>query len=274
MQGIYLEELGLKFVKTCLSTYLGELYFFGIFIACIILFITHTNKTQKYISIYTFFLFSTIFNPFLVKIVFGYFGMDEVYYRFFWLLPINIIVAYLGTYCISKFSGYAKKAIMAMAIFCIVLLMGNPSISPSTLLTMPDNLYKVSDEILEISECIHQSSDEKNPSVAVAPDLIMTIRQYDASLQLTLYRDIVLCWQGMSLFQEWATNDLYQLQKPIMDVIYGGDTSNPEAFQQSMASTSTQYLVFSKDIDIQAFLQELGAQYIAETTSYVIYKYY
>lgn len=95
MQGIYLEELGLNFVKTCFTTYNGNIFLIGIFFAAVLLFLFKSKNVEQYISIYTIFLFLTIFNPIPAQIVFGYFGMDEVYYRFFWLLPINIVIAYL-----------------------------------------------------------------------------------------------------------------------------------------------------------------------------------
>lgn len=272
MQGIYLKELGLNFVKVCLTTYLGQVYFFGFFIAGIFLFIIQKKRAEQYISIYTLFLFVTIFNPFLIKTVYAYFNQDEVYYRFFWLLPVNIIVAYLGTYCIGKNTGYVRKGLMAILILCIILFMGSPAVSPSAFVNIPDNLYKVSDEVLEISEYIRQDTEEKNPRVAVASDLLMVLRQYDASLNFTLNRDFALCWQGAPLFQGHSVNKQYEIQKPIMDVIYGGDTSNPNSFKQAIASTSTQYLIYSKSIDIQSFLQDMGAQYIAETDNYVIFR--
>ena len=104
MQDVYLEQLGLHFVKTCLTTYLGKVYFFGIFIASIFLFSLYKKNKLRYFTLYTLFLFCTIFNPFLVKLIFGYFDQDEVYYRFFWLLPINIIVSFLFVVFIDSIS--------------------------------------------------------------------------------------------------------------------------------------------------------------------------
>ena len=73
-------------------------------------------------------------------------------------------------------------------------------------------------------------------------------------------------------FQYLLANSYYSSEKSIMDVIYGGDYSNPEAFSTSIAETATQYLVFSKTVDIQPFLQSMNYQYIAETANYIIYR--
>ena len=272
MQEIYLDELGLNFVKTCLQTYLGQVYFFGIFIACIFLFIIQKKSSLKQVSYYVLFLFVTIFNPFLVKWFFGYFHQDEVYYRFFWLLPINLIAAYLMVYVLFKIRGILKKLIVCFLFGCCILFMGSPVVYPSTLMNIPDNLYKVPDDVLEISEYLHQTSDLENPRAAVSSDLLMTIRQYDPSIVLTLERNRVLCWQGSPLFQDLVENAGYQAQRPIMDVIYAGDVSNSTAFLNAIDITQTQYLVYSKSVNISSFLTNLGYQYISETENYYIYK--
>ena len=272
MQDVYLEQLGLHFVKTCLTTYLGKVYFFGIFIASIFLFSLYKKNKLRYFTLYTLFLFCTIFNPFLVKLIFGYFDQDEVYYSFFWLLPINIIVSFLFVVFIDSISGYLKKFFLTLSLVCVILFLGTPVINFSSFLSLPDNLYKVPDETLEISEYIHQDATIESPRVAIAPDLLMTIRQYDASLTLTLERDRVLCWQGAPAFQDLQDDYWFQLQKPIMDVIYGGDTSNSDAFSNAIVSTGTHYVVYSKTVDIQDFLSSLGARYVAETDNYIIFR--
>ena len=272
MQGIYLNDLGLKFVKTCFTNYWGQIYFFGVFVVAVLWFFLAQKHRLKYFSLYTFFLFLTIYNPVLVKIFFKYFNQDSVYYRFFWLLPVNLVITYLIVHSISCISNCVKRAITLCVIICMIVLLGSPVKYFSSLLNVPDNLYKVSDDLLEVSEYIHQDTDTPNPRVAVSADLLMTIRQYDPTITLTTVRDYALCWQGLPDFQYLLANSYYSSEKSIMDVIYGGDYSNPEAFSTSIAETATQYLVFSKTVDIQPFLQSMNYQYIAETANYIIYR--
>lgn len=272
MQGIYINELGIHFVKTCFSLYWENIYFFGIFITGIFLFLTKKNIFKKYISVYTLFLFATIYNPILIYLVYAHFNQDEVYYRFFWLLPVNIVIAYMGTLCIEKTSGYPAKTGLAVIILCAVLLLGKSGINTTEFFKIPDNLFKVSDEALELSEYIHGNATDENPRIAISSDLLMIIRQYDASLLLTLDRDYVLCWLGSPLFQGLSANNNYTAQKEIMDVIYGGNVSNPDEFREALKSTSTQYIIFHKSVNIQDFLQIEGYQYVAETENYLVYR--
>lgn len=271
MQGIYLKDYGLQFVKTCFSLYADKLLFVGIFFACILFLLTRHKNTEKQIATYILFLFVTIFNPILVNIFFRFVDMDEVYYRFFWLLPINFLIAY---FCISlsdSVSGIWKK--IGFYAICISLIgfLGVPVISKDSLTNLPDNLYKVSDEVLEISEYIHQNSEEDAPTVAIDSSLLMVIRQYDPSLMLSTLRDFSLCWNGSPQFQFGQNSPRYPTQKALMDVLYGGNTENTDAFIAAIQDTQTDYLVFSKAVPIQEYLSSLGISYVAETEAYLIY---
>lgn len=271
MQGIYLSDLGLKFVKTCFTHYSGSILFIGIFFAGILLFLTRKNQPEKCIATYTIFLFLTIFNPVLVNIFFRYVSMDEVYYRFFWLLPINLVIAYLFVTFSDWFLVRRKKLAAFAGCVCIVIFLGSPVITASDLLNLPDNLYKISDEVLEISEFIHADTDEGNPKVAISSDLLMVIRQYDASLFMTLNRDYALCWNGHPQFQYLQEQSDYSEKKAIMDVLYAGNTTDTDSFIAAIESTETDYLIFSKSISIQEYLKFLGITYVTETNGYYIY---
>lgn len=272
MQGIYLKELGLKFVTTCLSKYWEGIYFLGFFIVGILWLLFQKGKAKKMMSVYVIFLVCTAFNPILVKYFLEPFQMDDVYYRFFWLLPVSILLGYFCTLGISYFNQYGMKVLIGAGCVFLIFMAGKPIKDVPSVFAMPDNLYKVSDDVLEISEYVHQDASEENPRIAVAPEILMTIRQYDASIYLTLDRDMVLCWQGSPNFQIWTRSRKYQKEKAIMDVLYTGDLSNPEAFHEAIEYTSTEYLVFSKNVDIQSFLQQNGFQFLAETDDYFLYK--
>lgn len=271
MQGVYLAEYGLRFVKTCFSLYSDKILFTGIFFVCILFFLSRQNKLEKQISIYTLFLFLTIFNPILVNLFFRYVDMDEVYYRFFWLLPINFVIAYFCISLADQLSRYWKKLGYYAVCICTIVFLGAPMISSDSLISLPENLYKVSDEVLEISEYIHQDSDEESPTLAIDSSLLMVIRQYDPSLVLSTLRDYALCWNGSPQFQYKREYTKYLTQKALMDVLYSGITEDTDGFIQAIKDTQTDYLVFAKTIPILDYLTSLGITYVAETESYLIY---
>lgn len=272
MQGIYIQDLGLNFVKTCLHLYWEDICFFGIYIITILFLLYSKKRELQMLSIYTVFLFLTIFNPVLIKYIYSLFHMDDVYYRFFWLLPVSILLAYGCIYLIGKGSSLFQKSLLCIAILCIILLTGSPVKYWKSAIDFPDNLYKVPDEVIEVSEVLHQNITENDPRIAVAFDLLLTIRQFDASIHLTIDRDSALCWNGLSNFQYINNKPYYEAQKSIMNVLYAGDTSNPEGFSAAIQSTGTEYIVYNKNIAIQEFLVTQNFTPVAETDTYCIYK--
>ena len=195
MQGIYIQDLGLSFVKTCLTMYWEELCFFGIYIVAIIFLLYSKKRELKMLSIYTVFLFLTIFNPVLIKYIYSLFHMDDVYYRFFWLLPVSILLAYGCIDLIEKGTSLFQKSLLCIAVICVILLTGSPVKYWKSAIDFPDNLYKVPNEVIEVSEAIHQNATENEPNIAVAFDLLLTLRQFDASIHLTL--TVILLCAGM-----------------------------------------------------------------------------
>ncbi|RGF13510.1 hypothetical protein DW177_12210 [Blautia sp. AM16-16B] len=272
MQGTFIENLGLSFVKTCLMTYWGNICYFGVYLICLIYLYAKYKKETEMFSVYTVFLFATIYNPVLVKYIFRYFNMDDVYYRFFWLLPVTYIMAFTSTKIVKCEQHVIRKIIFGIGIIYVLVFTGIPVKSIQDICRIPDNLYCVSNDVIEISKYIHKDTERKNIHLAVSNDLVMTIRQYDASLLLTLNRDFVLCWEGAENFQSLADSEVYPQQKAIMDVIYAGNTTNPEGFLEAIQETYTNYLVVSKSIDIDIFLRSNRFENIGETENYRIYK--
>jgi len=272
MQGVYLAEHGLAFVKTCFQLYSGQILFVSAFFVLIIMLLSQKYQTAQFFSLYTLFLILTIFNPIAVKLVFGSLGMDNVYYRFFWLLPINIVIAYGIVWLIST----QKKRLFSfgMAILCMgmIVFLGQPVVKKEMILDVPDNLYMVSDEVLEVSEHLHQYSEDETPKAAVSDELLMVIRQYDASIELSVQRDYLLAWRGMPDFQWIKRRSDYSEQEIIMKTIYAGDITEPDKFLTALNNTETQFVVVAKSVGIHEFLISLDMEYTAETESYIIYK--
>ena len=270
MQGVYLAEHGLDFVRTCFSLYGEGLLFVGIFFVGILLLLTKKIPAQ-FLSFYTIFLFFTIFNPLAVKMIFGRLGMESVYYRFFWLLPINIVIAYILVSVVKSQKNRIYGVFVALFCIGMICFLGNPIVKKESIINLPDNLYKVSDEVLEVSEHLHRVSEDETPRVAVSDELIMVMRQYDASLQLTVKRDYLLGWRGMPDFQWTKNKSDYWEQEAIMKTIYGGDVLDSDGFLKALESTETEFLVVSKNVGVHEYLLALGLNFEADTVNYIIY---
>lgn len=273
MGDVNIDELGLSFVKVCLNNYWGNICFFGFFAACILWFFCRKKHSTNLFLIYTAFLFLTIYNPIFVKYIFSKLGSDEVYYRFFWLLPVSILLGYccvnIIDYSKTKFGTYALSFVLTI----LIILTGSPVKNIFTDISMPDNLFKVPDRLLEICNIIHRDSEDENPKI-VAPDttIHMLIRQYDPSLLLTIDRNTLLYRLGNPNFVFDENTPSYQVQDAIMEVVYYNDISQKNKFINAIEKTKTNYIILYDTSPICDFLQENSFENIGITDGYVIYR--
>lgn len=276
MPNVTVEELGLRFVQVCLKNYWGPCLFLALFAAGLVwTIIAHKKQEPRVFLFYTLFLLLTAYNPFVVKYLIPKLKFENEYYRLFWILPVAIGVAYYAVRFIflSKKMGIRVTA----GILAVILLIacGSPLTSVMQDLKMPQNVYKVPDDLIFACNIIHEDSEEENPRVVFDMNLNTLARQYDASLHLVLNRDAVIYRAGSTVAGTVnEDNKYYKRQKCIMDVTYYAMDDVPlEMFQAALNLTGTEYLVFPLGLPKSEFIQEAGCVPIAENGSYVIYRY-
>lgn len=273
MGDVNINELGLSFVKVCLNNYWGHICFFGFFAASILWFFCRKKHGTNLFLIYTAFLFLTIYNPIFVKYIFSKLGSDKIYYRFFWLLPVSLLLGYCCIIILDYAKSKWESCIMFFVLVILIILTGSPVKNIFRDFSLPDNLYKVPDSLLEICEIIHRSSEDENLKI-VAPDaaMHMLIRQYDPSLQLTIGRDTLLYRLGNTNFNVNEESSSYKIQNAIMEVIYYEDTSQTDSFLEAIHKTETDYIILYDSSPINGFLQNNGFKNIGVCEGYVVYQ--
>ena len=89
MGGINLNESGLDFVRQVFVTFGGNTTVLTLFLLSVLYLALKGKKEERYVFVTTaVFLAFTVYNPFAVKYILGKLGMVNVYYRFFWILPM------------------------------------------------------------------------------------------------------------------------------------------------------------------------------------------
>lgn len=272
MGNVSLNELGISFVKICLQNYWGTIYFFGIFTACLLGIYMFKKQEATFFVPYTAFLFLTIYNPVLVKTFYSKLGSDVIYYRFFWLLPVSIVLAYFCVEVISSSKSRVSKCIISVALCFMIILTGTPIKTIKEAVTMPPNLYKVPDPLLEMCQLIHDDSPIPNPKVVAETSLHMYLRQYDPSIKLTVDRDILLHYAGSTTVGSNPDSPVYQEQTALLAVALYGNLENTDAFVSAVKNTETNYLMLSTNAATNDYLLQLGFANMGEYGGYTLYR--
>lgn len=277
MGSVKLDEKGLLFVSACLKEFGGQTYFVGFFLIGLIYILLKGTKKERYCFLgITSFLAVTIYNPLFANTAVRIMRMSSEYYRFFWILPMGLLLSYICVRLVETQTNRWKKAGLAVFLVGIILFSGNPVIAGISEFQMPQNKYKVPDELISACASIHEDAREnKFPKSVFEYEYNTMVRQYDGTMRLTLDRDVYLMELGSNtvstrnLSEEEVTN-----QRIIIQVIQNHNLEiDPLMFAAALKATETEYLVISKSSeDVLAYLTNAGCVSFADTGTQIIFR--
>ena len=174
-------ELGwnIEYYKTIFINYWWYGLFFVIYLGGLLYIARQKSYVMKQVFVAPFLiLLFTVFNPLLMEPILEITDWRDRYSRFFWMLPVEILSAYLLACLLEKQKRAQERAALGVFVVCLLFLCGGSA----TKIELDDNIYKLDDSVIEVAEMIDAASDKKNPVVFYDEELYYWIRQYDASL--------------------------------------------------------------------------------------------
>lgn len=160
--------------------------FFLFIISTLVIFLVSKNKRIKQeIILPTLLIVIVAFNPLSIKIM-SKFLPDLRLVRFYWLFPITIVFAYLFTEFTSRYKN--KRQLYSFVLACVLICYFGQFVFTKTNFDLPENLYKVPDEVIEI--CNQIEADGNCGYVLPDVENVEYYRQYDANIRLVFGRDV------------------------------------------------------------------------------------
>lgn len=164
--------------------------FLLMYIACLwILYVKREKWKTGYNVLFKYSLITLmgiIYNPlFLIVVSNGFFQDFAAYFRIFYLLPIFTTMAYVVSKIILE---NTKGKILPIIIICMIMITGQ-TFFEEEMYVQKENIYKVSQEVINISETIMEDSGEKTQVVVQASlqDYVYGMRQYTAQIQMVYH---------------------------------------------------------------------------------------
>lgn len=264
------------FVLKCLDEYWAGCPFLIYFAAGLVWIYVFKKKTAaKVFWYYTIFLGLTIYNPLVIHFVVPKFLDAELYYRFFWVLPVTIGVAYFFTQWVSDCKKAWMKCVVTAALMALIVTTSSVNGNVVYNIYMPENVYKVPDAVLYACDIIHRDYDgEGDPKVVFSDEYEIYVRQYDPSIKLTIDRNIRLYYQGSSVVGEIKENKNYLRRKRILDVINSAEEVPVKKFKNAMRLTKTDYLVVPEWYSCNEYLVNAGLEKVDQTGGIIVYRFH
>ena len=274
---IHISEWGWGFVGECFRRFQGDGVFFVFFVLSVIAAaIFLKTRWKKGLFAYLLFLALTAFNPILVIPLVNWLALDDEYYRFIWLLPVTVLIAWLAVYLVERVSKPVLRAVVC--VLCIIVLAFPGKSILSRGLESAENLYKIPDEVVEVSQKLHALAEENGDEelrVVSDFDLVVTLNQYDPSIfQIVSYADVNLLSTYDNPEEYENTFPPYlKSQMHIYQTLYNQVEYTWMDLGGSFRETETDFVVMKKSDPMLEYILTQSCNIVDEAGQYVIMEF-
>lgn len=113
---------------------------------------------------------------------------EELYYRFFWMLPMTLVIAYTAVELYHSYRGKYKK-LVALGLALVIILSGD-FLYDNWRYSKAENEFHVPQEVVDICDLIH--TDGREVMALFPMELMQYVRQYDGTICMPYGRNILV----------------------------------------------------------------------------------
>ena len=128
---IQITEAGVDFIRQCLQTYQGETWFLLLFAGAMLLLFWLKDPESRTLRLllwpYFTVLVCTVYNILIMQVFIRKLNLSGEYYRFFWLLPLGIVIPYVCTRLTASGNGRMKKILVFLLLTIVIAAAGAPA---------------------------------------------------------------------------------------------------------------------------------------------------
>ena len=264
-----MQEAGwnLEFYKAIFTNYWEYGLFFAIYLGGLVYLVYRRDALMKRVFVTPFLIFLfTIFNPLVVEpLLRTMTDFRDRYSRFFWMLPAEILSAYLLACLIERQRSGREKTAAVLLTVCLLFLCGGSA----TKMELDDNIYKIDNRVIEVADLIGNMQQNERPVVFYDEELYYWIRQYDPSL-------IAAVEAGEMQLYRWITKEdidkeeQYESEGRALSMFVRGVEVEPEIINGAIETRNADFFVRNMDFYSDEYLKELDMEYVNRVDGYEV----
>lgn len=266
--------LGLDFLNRAFDdSFTNIKIFFLCYAIALAVFWFRKNKELKSLFVFpALFALFTVFNPYLMVPIADKIGLAVRIRRIFWLLPVNLALAFAMVWLTYRLARHWQRALLAAAFLALIALAGE---SQLRYMAPAENIYKISGESIQIADMIEKDAGAQDAKSCLYADVsLLELRQYDASILNAIRRKdmvkLVVNPADPSSVQQVL--DEKNSRRTLSMVLYYGIQVKPSLFKKYAKKYHIQYVIPNKDKGLGDYLEGMGYQALGETEHFVVYK--
>ena len=271
MQGVNVFENGIGYLGKCLSLYTSGTGFFVMYLLALAVILIKGDKKERELFLpQAVVLMLTVYNPLVPLLIDKIFDVSSEYYRLFWIAPVIVLVPYVATKLITGADPGKERAAIAAIVAAMFVLGGNFVYAKG--MDIAGNIYKMPEELMEISDMIHEDSGTEYAKAFFEYEYNMEIRQYDPKMLLSIDREEYIYAVNYSYTEEML-KDKSAPTNVLLALLVRNQNVNEDDLIGSLEATHTQYVVLTKGHPQTAFIKRAGLYEIGQTKTHTVFKY-
>ena len=219
-------------------------------------------------------------NPFTMPYVESYITGVGVYWRVFWLLQANIVIAAGLSRLVLLPKRKLAQSALVLFISCVLLLSGHNMFQDEDVRDSFDNPQKVSVDTIGIASAIEADVASKDPDLTeeeirdlMAESVVLMPR--DLSRELRQYKDIALIYYVYvsNNYMEYQTKYEYTRMNTLYKALYTYQNADPEYVRKEVRFLGIDYVAIPSDTE-KAMADSLPEDFelICNGSDYKLYK--
>lgn len=236
-----------SFFNVC-KEYFSNTAMLPLFVVAVVLLLKKWNVEKKYVCFIAIVVgVFGVFNGVSYSVI-NKLGEGDTYYRFFWICPVALLVAGVLS---ELLMGIRREQRYSLLLMFVVLVFAFSSRPLTNWINIPENVYQVDDEVIEVADAVMELTGGDYTTVIGNNNLRNELRQYNAKIGFT---------------ETEATGLSYILR---------GVNSNYLGIylMQFLHANNSEFIVLEKDkLSVCNLIETAGLDCIAETENYFLYK--
>ncbi len=253
-----------------ISEYMGNELWIALFLASLIIVLCTAGGGMKLsLLIGVILLAIVVFNDWTLS-QYGSLVEKATYYRFFWMIPVTILIAFAFARLIRLIPWLTLKAVVFAVLIMTAAFAGFSGTQEYTW-SLPENDMMLDEEIVELAEILHETGIEARkepPRVLMSMDVQLLYRTYDASVVTAVSR--VAYVDYLQSGNRKAVEKKYPEESVLMYLVNGYGLPKTEDVEKALKAQKTDFVIAVTIPGVAEAFENAGCERIGKTEKHVV----
>ena len=258
-------------IKDIFLAYMGQgttagIGMLGLFLASLIGLLWYQGrKKQTGVIFVLFFSVVLVFNDFSMKIL-QKFTSAQTFYRFFWAVPVLMVIAFVVVKAVEESEGILIKAGIVVLVMAVFINLG-PGFATKERLVYSGTMEKIPGDVKQIGVIIEENKVSERTVCLMDLSTQLMIRVENPKVVWAVGRNV------RRYFEEngYGTGK-YRVAERMLKVVDNGKKVRVRKFRKALKKKNVEFVVVSKSFAMEKYMQRVGLDFVGESDSYQVYQ--